>query len=333
MRFVIGIGMFVIGLVLGAAIVQEVGGRLWPPFIEKRFSYYSAHRADFDTVHIGTSRFWRHIDPIEFDARMSENGHSINSINLSAGTLDADEVEALISEIISERPRPSLLIVETLRNVPTERSRERKKGTDRFIWWRSVSNLPRQVLSTLHSNRSHGEKIAKFFDDARWTLVREFRIGKGPAIFRNLLQVGPVAEPELEGLGFEPLTAEEIGVSEFEQRKKIRRFFSTRLTPKHRLMNLSGSSEDHQAFRRRILKLLPPDDVAVIFVAPAGSKHHYDSPRAKIPALFLNDYKEYPDLYRIEKWVDLMHLNPEGAREFTVLLADAVSEELDRRRQ
>jgi hypothetical protein len=293
----------VVGLAIGAASVQAVGGDLRAGRVGSNLEYLAAHRGTFDTVFIGSSRVGRNVIPKTFDDRMREHGLPTRSFNLWFGTMTAPEARQVVRELVRHEPRPKLLIVESLPadgGIPDDHRR-----TDRAVWWRTLEELP-----YLAGDIVAAENYALAAEHAKTTFARWFRVGNGPEIARRFTEAQAELVPII-GAGYEPM---------------VERGGSTPRSFRDHVHNLSArepseARASHLRFHRQILEIVD-NRAQVVFLLPAGSTLIAVNLAGEPNTIVTNDPVAYQELYAFENWCDPKHLDMEGARLHTELIAD-----------
>jgi hypothetical protein len=73
--------------------------------VSQKFRFFSAHKDEFDTLFIGSSRVYFQISPAIFDRVTRESGLPTHSFNFGIGGMYLPETAYLLEQILSLRPR------------------------------------------------------------------------------------------------------------------------------------------------------------------------------------------------------------------------------------
>lgn len=301
--------MAVLGFLAGVVLLQGVSGPLYGDRIGVQLEYIEAHRDEINVVFIGSSRVGRNVNPAVFDEAMGALGYETRSYNFWVGNLIAGEARQVVRELLETPPYPDLIVVEAL-----PASAEAKpwgpvdRLTDRALWWRTAADLPVLAEELTH----HPEAIG---DHVKYSLIRWLRIGKGADMVGAWLE--PRVEPEVRGMGHQPLTKP-------RNRKGVdlRTSLVTNFEP-------SPERRDHlRRFGEQILAIAG-DRTQVLMLLPAGSPTAPSDVERNPNTLAMNRPDRYPELFVPEKWADPVHLLEEGAKEHTRLLAAEVAARID----
>ena len=321
-----------VALGLGALLATSaVYHALLPPAIPEgvveKLRVFSEHKDEFDTLFLGSSRFYYAVSPQIFDNVTRENGVPTRTFNFGVDGMNPPENFYVLEQILKTQPRRLKWIFVEVGDIETK-SHANILGTQRLLYWH---DWPRTAL-TLRKALDPDGTTAWFKKLNRlWSARRTFTLHL--SLFeKQFTNVGRAAD-------FLP------GQPEVLARKS-----SFLLGPNgdgYRLAGAPMSPERAESFRRKLA-----DEVAAArpaFIDPYAEKAYRDC-AARIrqlgatpifvvspgfyqsPALFrkgpppgpffeFNDSKTYPQLYDTKVRVDDQHLTNEGAEEFTRLLA------------
>ncbi len=337
--------VFVVGLVVCTAAVRGV--LLRDPEVESDqtrrslllYRHFGPHKDEYDAVFVGSSRFYRGVDPEVFDAEVGRAGLEMRSFNFSMNGMRMPEIIARVDWMLAQKPaKLRWLIVELTTLDPA--FREDNRGGQRMIAW----HTPRATLDCLSvigaSTRTTAEKLAA----ARPHLVefgyRFGNIGLGFEASSRWLGVAPVG-PRLKH--FDGYESEE----EESQRKRGRR--------KRAGLDEQGEEEDERdddevrepadvaapTFSVAGADDLPPaqERVLAAFVerveaagvelivlrmprTPRDLTARAARKRGLVPTLLAYDTRAAaPALWAAELYRDASHLNSRGAAAFSKRLA------------
>lgn len=110
MAGLVGLAAFV---VVGHAIRRAADALLPPPAVEEvtlKLDWYHDHKAEIDTIFIGTSRLFFTLDPRAFDAAAASLGCPTHSFNMALAGLNFRELLTFM-KLIRDDPPPKLKLV------------------------------------------------------------------------------------------------------------------------------------------------------------------------------------------------------------------------------
>ncbi len=316
------------GALLATSIVFHA---LLPPSIPEgvaeKSKFFAKHKDEFDTLFLGSSRFYHAVSPEIFDKVTRENGLPTRTFNFGIDGMNPPENFYVLDQILKTEPRTLKWVFVEVGDIETK-SHANILSTQRLLYWH---DWPRTALTLRKAFNPHG--TAKWYQKLNrlWSARRTFILHLGlfekqftnvgraadflpsqtdvPALESNL-NLGPKGDGyRLAGAAMSPERAEKF-------RRKLAEEVAT-ARPEFIDPYAESAYRDCAAKIRRI-------GAAPIFVVPPGI---YQSPtlfRKSPPPgpLFLfNDSKTYPQLYDTKVRVDDQHLTNEGAAEFTRLLA------------
>ena len=297
-----------------------------PEGVAEKLAFFTKHQDEFDTLLLGSSRFYYALSPEDFDRITRENGVATRTFNFGIDGMNPPETFYVLDQILKTKPRSLKWIFVEVDNIETK-SHLKILGTQRLLYWH---DWPRTALVLGKALNPRPE--TKWYQrlNRLWTARRELVLHLG-LFEKHFTNVGRVAD-------FFSVPAESLGAkSDFLLGPKGNgyRLAGTAMSPEQAQQFRSKLAEEvaapgpefmdpyaESAYRdcaTRIRKL----GVAPIFVVAPSI---FQSPlrfreTAPGPLLAFNDSRTYPQLYDPKVRVDQQHLTDEGAAEFTRLLA------------
>ena len=319
--------MLGLGALLATSAVYHA---LLPPAIPEgvveKLRVFTERKDEFDTLFLGSSRFYYAVSPEIFDRTTGENGVPTRTFNFGVDGMNPPENFYVLEQILKTEPRNLKWIFLELANIETK-SHENILSTQRLLYWH---DWPRTVLTLKKSLDPDGtaewyKKLNRLWSSRRSFILhlglfeKQFtNVGRAADFFSPRTPV-PAADsnfllgPKGDGYrrGGKPMSPER---AENFQRRLEQEFATARpafLDP--------YAEEAYHDYAARIRRL----GAVPILVEPPG---FYQSrtlfrKEAPGPVLLFNDHKAYPQLYDAKVRVDDQHLTDEGAAEFTRLLA------------
>ena len=299
------------------------------PFVENvapKLLFFAAHKNEFDTLFIGTSRIEHHLEPEIFDRVTAERGLPTRSFNLAVDDMHPPENFFVLDQILKMSPHLKWVVLE-FEDIQSEPS-PGARGTRRLAYWH---DWPRTRLA-LH-------RIVDPKGNARWyaKLVRaalrhrdlvmhvslfvkeSTNIGRLSELLhdagqptRGETQLGPRRD------GFRPpraaMAPSRIAVYERKLQREV-----THAHPRY----IDPFAE--RTFREYAARFQQLGTACAFVVTPVVTQsllRFRPTPAPPGPLFSFNNASTYPQLYRAEVRADESHLTKESADEFTRLFAE-----------
>jgi hypothetical protein len=99
------------GIGLGAFVLTCIGLHAVLPFpmvdggVSQKLHFFAAHKDEFDTLFIGSSRTYFQISPAVFDRVMREGGSPTHSFNFGVGGMYLPESAYVLEQVLNTKPR------------------------------------------------------------------------------------------------------------------------------------------------------------------------------------------------------------------------------------
>ncbi len=300
------------------------------PEIGRKLAHLAGDPHRYDTLFIGSSYVYRGVVPSLFDAVTRERGLPTTSFNFGVPGMRGLETEFVLEQVLSLEPR-RLRWVWIEPNDLARRPDSENRESERFQAWHDLRQTWR-ALDLWRGGRRPG------YDAAEWS--REHL----PAFARHLLGPGrgvdwmralrdPVGlEPEPGYDGFDALDVSEGPDIERRHADFVRRLDVFRERTARVASGIAAGGVALEPFERRfLLRLRHRVEAAgarVIFFVPPlpylRSQYPVRAAALGVVPVTLNytDPQRHPELYDPALRFDQSHLNREGARRFTRLLAE-----------
>jgi hypothetical protein len=322
-----------VAVAFGALLATSfVFHRLLPPSIPKgvteKLQFFAKHKDEFDTLFLGTSRFYYAVSPRIFDNITRESGVPTQTFNFGVDGMHPPESFFVLEQILKTQPGKLKWVFLEVGNIQTH-STAKVFGTQRFFYWH---DWPRTAVTL--------EKLIDPDGRANWSakVIRALRKRQ------DLLLHFALFQKHFANVGLVPnLLASPGELPDLES--------NPRLGPNgdgHQLMERAPMSPELAVdFRRKLAeevsksrpKLIDPHAetgyrewtgkisqlgaTPILVVTPDifQSPLLFREPAPPGLLLSFNDCKKYPQLYDSAMRVDDAHLTNEGAAEFTRLVA------------
>ncbi len=295
------------------------------PEVTPKLDYFAAHKGDFDTVFIGSSRIYHGVSPKLFDARIAARGHQTRSFNMAINGMMPPESFHLLRAILAMRPpRLHTVFLEVASAAPDP---DPDNLTIRDVYSRDYRSLiygaKRALLDCRTGPRT--DRWSRAWDDLSATAVtvaqNELNIGRVDLtadLVKTPDRLGRVMlGPDTDGyLPLRPPMPPESRAA-FEKNLDAMRAGKVPERPPDPL-NADGYLRIRDLLAARRVEM-------VLVVTPLALKDYHawvDAPPG--PRLLrFDDPARYPELYLPENRHDSDHLNDSGAEIFSKELADA----------
>ena len=141
------------GIGAAAFLVTCLALRVVLPFpeidggVSQKFRFFAAHKDEFDTLFIGSSRVYFQISPAVFDRVTRESGLPTHSFNFGIGGMYLPETSYLLEQILNLKPRNLRWVFIEYDEMQTKWSPENQTSRRALYWtdWKRVSLLLRKL--------------------------------------------------------------------------------------------------------------------------------------------------------------------------------------------
>ena len=311
--------------------------------VSRNLRFFQRHQDEFDTIFLGSSRVRHQISPAIFDRTLTEAGLPTRSLNFGVNGLGTPENGYLLERLLEAKPRRLKWVFIELDEVQTERVPVMERTRRAVYWhdWKRTSLIFRAILNTGEAAGGFGvaKKIGALMlaGGEEAASARDLLFFHGALFLKNFTNLGRKSDLSRwishlrdeetfsnlgpAGDGFIPPSRQmppgERAVYESQLKRAMAetgpRFVSAPTEQAYRLM----ADEVRKAGATPVFLVTP-----VTMQIELGFRS--ESGIAGTTMLF-NNARAYPQLYRNEVRIDGNHLNSEGAREFTALVAENFS--------
>jgi hypothetical protein len=303
---------------------------LLPPMVPKgvaaKLEFFTQHKDDYDTVIVGTSRFYYSISPEIFDKTTSENGLPTRTFNFGIDAMHPPENFYVLEQILNTRPRNLKWVVLEMGDIQTKW--DNILGTQRAVYWH---DWPRTALTLKKAMNPRGN-ASWIIRATRLWLARRDLVSNLVLCGRLFTNVGRATEflpsekrerfrdadselgPHRDGYRWagDPMSPERATL--FQQRL-------AQEVSEARQKFLDPATE--QGYRKSAAQIREAGAAPIFVVAPVifQSITRFQQSPPPAPLIAFNDSRKFPQLYDTRVRIDDGHLTNEGAAEFTRLFA------------
>ncbi|MEP6686680.1 MAG: hypothetical protein ABJB22_07880 [Verrucomicrobiota bacterium] len=304
--------------------------------VTPKLQFFQSHQDEFDTLFVGSSRFYHQISPAIFDDVTRKRGVPTHSFNFGIDGMHLPESFYVLDLILARKPkRLKWVFIEfdALQVTPWPEYR----GTQRLLYWHDWTRtalVVRKLLSLdVWENPKHELQRA-------WG-YREY-LGIHLALFaKNFCNVGNASVLIRRGFSREPeittaanvlgphrdgFFASDVKMASTEKTAYEQALARARQAAKPRGIDRYGD----EAFRICARKVRECGAIPIFICPPAVATRPVGFFRSTPPGAVwaFNDYEAFAALFRTEVRANQAHLNKTGAAEFTRLLAERFASEL-----
>lgn len=348
--------IFMLTLILTTGLINTG----FPPFqtpqglgdISVKFQYFSDHKDDYDMIFLGPSITYHGIIPKVFDELMATKGHNVKSFNLGIPSANVAEIDFYLQKVLSLKPaKLKWIFLDCIFDVLNEKE---QPTAAKNVYWHTPIKTIENFLLMAESNRSLPVKVKAFYTNFISFFYHWFGIGDFSNSWHQREEVlgnGISEDKLLQEAGYYAIDWMDNG----EKRKKFfisnyGEVYQRRLKKaKEVVFELDNiSTENHNYYAIKMVKKLVDKIYAfekftnikiepIFLISPALHPDFEHSASAirrgfylgYIPTLFafINPNK-FPNLYEMSNRIDSLHLNHQGAQEYTYSLAAKFSEYL-----
>ncbi len=297
------------------------------PDVAQKWRYFAAHKDEFDTLFLGSSRVIEQIDPAIFDRELAAQGVTSRTFNFGLHGLFPPEDSYLLDWILDTGPT-------RLRTVFVEVSMFRAKFGDQApetlraaYWhdWPRTEYVRRVLFDDVRFSRKKwrasltklSERGGLYLTHLRLFLRKTLNIGRGSSL---LPWRGPAPQTRALGPrsdGF-PTSPDEAQMNASERAEYERLFAAFQEKPAVRTPLPAGAQAN---LDRMLARIRAAGAQPVLLISPSVSPLVFVPRREVAPILDFSDAAKWPELFKAEHHRDPGHLNPAGAKIYTPLVA------------
>ena len=297
------------------------------PKIEARYRYFAERKDDFDTLFIGSSRIRYQVIPQQFDAETAARGAPTNSINLGYSGMWLPESYYFLRQLLALHPRHLRWVVIELMDHRSGLA-DREPPTMRMVYWHDWKHAGMALRFVWESPLPIMEKGQQLAMHARMFLQRMTNPGRGAEWLRERYMPSNNKWDSnwMNRVGFDTEAGGEWGKSrraDFTEDVEMFKKLPSRCVRPGMASALREIIDDVHRAGAETVFVFPPS-VLVEENLTGGM------PQGMILWAF-NKPLEYPRLYLPELHYESGHLNEDGAREFTGLLAQRLADMAQKR--
>jgi hypothetical protein len=306
--------------------------------VSQKFRFFAAHKDEFDTLFIGSSRVYFQISPAIFDRVTRQSGMPTHSFNFGIGGMYLPETAYLLEQILKLKPRNLKWVFIEYDEVQTKWSPENQTSRRALYWadWKRVSLLLRKLTdagtdSFWLPNPAKLRDIMRRQNDEKSTgSLLTFYAGQFEKNYTNVARAGDVVAYFL-GADTKERRARYLGAADDGYVTRPNRMSPSQAAAYERglaaAMAEAGTRplsayavEGYLQCAREVRKI---GAVPIFLITPSTTEINVATEGTWTPGVLMafNDPRTYPSLFRSSARRDGQHLTKSGAEEFAGLVA------------
>jgi len=332
------------GIGAAAFLVTCIGLRVVLPFpeidggVSQKFRFFAAHKDEFDTLFIGSSRIYFQISPAIFDRVTRENGLRTHSFNFGIGGMYLPETGYLLEQILKLKPRNLKWVFIEYDELQTKWSLENQTSRRALYWadWKRVSLLLRKLSDAgmdafwLPNPAKIRDIVLRQGDEENTQSLLTFYVTQFERKYTNVARAADVL-----GYFFGRDTTERrvsyLGAAGDGYVARPNRMSASQAAGYERglaaAMAQSGthplSSYTVEAYRQCAQEVMKIGATPIFLITPNTTQINIKIENTQLSGAVMafNNPRTYPKLYRADVRRDGQHLTKLGAEEFTRIVA------------
>ncbi len=289
--------------------------------IEQKYHYFAERRNDYDTLFLGSSRFFHQVIPKQFDETVAAaTGQKLRSFNISCDALWPPESFYFLRQVLALHPaRLRWVVIELMQIDP--RIRDPEKPTRREAYWHDWEHTRMAWNGMEYWPKLTKEERRTFAIGHAFLLLEQWvNMGRGAEILEPIL-LNPKERTErteawMANEGFRAGPDHGLPANELKDYNELLEKLKGKFDPIKVHPPLSDAigkvtKEIRAAGAEPVFVIGPSLNFRENFVGLPGN----------VLLLPFNDPNKFPSLYNPDIHYDSWHLNGKGAIEFTDFLA------------
>jgi len=332
---VIGVTTFLITCVALRAILPfpEIDGG-----VSQKFRFFAAHKDEFDTLFIGSSRVYFQISPVIFDRVARESGLATHSFNFGIGGMYLPETAYLLEQILNLKPRNLRWVFIEYDELQTRWSPDNQTSRRALYWadWKRVSLLLRKLtdagtdpLWLLNPTKLRDIVLPKN-DEKNTRDLLTFYAAQFEKNYTNVARAADVLDYFLDRDTNER-RASYLGAASDGYVTKPNRMSPNQAAAYERALSAALAQTGTralspyavEAYRQCAQEVRSIGASPIFLITPSTTQINVATESTGLTGVVMafNDPRAYPNLFRSSVRRDGQHLTKSGAEEFTRLVA------------
>jgi hypothetical protein len=306
--------------------------------VSQKFRFFAAHKDEFDTLFIGSSRIYFQISPAIFDRVTHESGLPTHSFNFGIGGMYLPESAYLLEQILNLRPRNLRWVFIEYDELQTRWSPENQTSRRALYWadWKRVSLLLRKLTDAgtaprwLPNPAKLRDVMLRQNDEKNTRSLLTFYVTQFERNYTNVSRAADVLGYFL-GRDTNKRRASYLGAASDGYVTRPNRMSPNQAAAYERglaaAMAQAGtrplSSYAVEAYRQCAQEVRNIGAAPIFLISPSTTEINIATASTGLPGVVMafNNPRGYPSLYRTSVRRDGQHLTKSGAEEFTRIVA------------
>ena len=332
------------GIGAAAFLITCVGLRVVLPFpeidggVSQKFRFFAAHKDEFDTLFIGSSRVYFQISPAIFDRVTRESGLPTHSFNFGIGGMYLPETAYLLEQILKLKPRNLKWVFIEYDEMQTKWSPENQTSRRALYWadWKRVSLLLRKLTDAgtdplwLPSPAKLPDIALRQEDEKNTRSLLTFYAGQLEKNYTNVSRAADVFSQFL-GRDTKERRASYLGAASDGYVTRPNRMSPKQAAAYERGLAAAMAQTDvrplspyaAEAYRQCAQEVRKIGAMPIFLITPSTTEINVSAENASLREVVMafNNPRTYPNLYHSSVRRDGQHLTKSGAEEFTRIVA------------
>jgi hypothetical protein len=306
--------------------------------VSQKFRFFAAHKDEFDTLFIGSSRIYFQISPAVFDRVTRESGLPTRSFNFGIGGMYLPESAYLLEQILNLKPRNLKWVFIEYEELQTKWSPENQTSRRALYWadWKRVSLLLRK-LTDAGTDRlwrldptKVGDIIRRRNDERNTRSLLTFYTAQFEKNYANVARAGDILEFSSTRDRGEH-RAGYLGPSSDGYVAKTNRMSPSQTAAYERALDVAMaqpvmhplSPYAIEGYRQCAQQIRSIGAAPIFLITPSTTQVEIAMESTGLGGALMafNNPRVYPNLFRSSARRDAQHLSKSGAEEFTRLVA------------
>lgn len=306
--------------------------------VSQKFRFFAAHKDEFDTLFIGSSRVYFQISPAIFDRVTRESGMPTHSFNFGVGGMYLSETGYLLEQILNLKPRNLRWVFVEYDELQTEWSPENQTSRRALYWadWRRISLLLRKLTDAgtdplwLPSPAKLRDIVLRQKDEKNTRSLLTFYAGQFEKNYTNVARAADLLQYFL-GRDTKERRVRYLGAASDGYVTRPIRMSPTQVAEYERgLAAAMAQTDTHplslyavEAYRQCAQEVRKIGATPIFLITPNTTQINVASESNGLTGVVMafNNPRTYPSLYRSSVRRDGQHLTKSGAEEFTHIVA------------
>jgi hypothetical protein len=327
-----------------AFLITCAGLRVVLPFpeidggVSQKFRFFAAHKDEFDTLFIGSSRVYFQISPAIFDRVTRESGMPTHSFNFGVGGMYLPETSYLLEQILNLKPRNLRWVFIEYDELQTKWSPENQTSRRALYWadWKRVSLLLRKLTAAgtdpvwLPSPAKLRDIVLRQKGEKNTRTLLTFYAGQFEKNYTNVARAADVLQYFLDG-DTKGRRARYLGVASDGYVTRPNRISPNQVAAYERgLAAAMAQTDTHplspyavEAYRQCAQEVRKTGATPIFLITPSTTQINVATESTGLTGVVMafNNPRTYPGLYLSSARRDGQHLTKSGAEEFTRIVA------------